>query len=65
MDVIAGHELLSFIDVYLGYIQILVHEPDDIKTTFVTYKGLYFYKMMPFGSKNVTATYQILVCSPT
>ena len=57
MDATAGHELLSFMDAYSGYNQIRRHEPDLIKTTFVTNCGLYCYKVMPFGLKNAGATY--------
>ncbi|XP_058099749.1 uncharacterized protein LOC131244106 [Magnolia sinica] len=36
-------------------------DPNRQKTTFVTDKGLYCYRVMPFGLKNVGATYQMLV----
>ena len=36
-------------------------EEDQEKTTFITRQGLYYYKVMPFGLKNVRATYQRLV----
>ena len=48
-------------DAYSGYNQILMAEEDQEKTTFVTSQGLYCYRVMPFGLKNVGATYQRLV----
>ena len=36
-------------------------EEDREKTTFITSQGIYCYKVMPFGLKNVEATYQRLV----
>ena len=36
-------------------------EDDQEKTSFVTSQDLYYYKVMPFGLKNVEATYQRLV----
>ena len=38
-----------------------MNEEDQKKTSFVTSQGLYCYKVMPFGLKNVGATYQRLV----
>ncbi|XP_058068612.1 uncharacterized protein LOC131217667 [Magnolia sinica] len=43
------------------YNQIAMHPLDMQKTTFVTDKGLYCYRVMPFGLKNTRATYQRLV----
>jgi len=43
-DGTAGHELLSFMDAYSGYNQIMMHEPDQEDTSFITDVGLYFYK---------------------
>ncbi|KAK0593489.1 hypothetical protein LWI29_037564 [Acer saccharum] len=61
VDATAGHELLSFMDAYSGYNQILMHPDDQEKTTFVTERGIFCYKVMPFGLKNAGATYQRLV----
>ncbi|KAK1575844.1 hypothetical protein Q3G72_008838 [Acer saccharum] len=61
VDATAGHELLSFMDAYSGYNQILMHPDDQEKTAFVTERGIFCYKVMPFGLKNAGATYQRLV----
>ena len=34
---------------------------DQEKTSFVTGQGTYYYRVMPFGLKNVGATYQRLI----
>ncbi|KAI3746570.1 hypothetical protein L6452_09004 [Arctium lappa] len=61
VDTTTGHELLMFMDTYLDYNQILMHRGDQEKTTFMTDKGVYCYKVMPFGLKNAGLTYQWLV----
>ena len=48
-------------DAYLGYNQIRMTSEDKEKTSFFTERGSYCYKVMPFGLKNVGATYQRLV----
>ncbi|KAM1576007.1 hypothetical protein ACFX10_032379 [Malus domestica] len=63
IDSTAGCELLSFMDAYSGYNQILINPPDQEHTAFTTKRGLYCYKVMPFGLKNAGATYQRLVNS--
>ena len=57
----ARHKLLSFMDAFSGYNQIQMIEGDQEKTTFITSRGLFCYKVMPFGLKNAGATYQRLV----
>ena len=52
VDAIVGHELLSFMDADSRYNQIPMYEPDEEHTSFITDKGLYYYKAMPFGLKN-------------
>ena len=61
VESVAGHKLLSFMDTFSRYNQILMVEDDQVKTSFVTSQGLYCYKVMPFGLKSVGATYQRLV----
>ncbi|CAL8988521.1 unnamed protein product, partial [Prunus brigantina] len=50
-------------DAYSGYNQIFMHPEDQAHTSFITDRGLYCYKVMPFGLKNAGATYQRLVNS--
>ncbi|XP_059428507.1 uncharacterized protein LOC132162267 [Corylus avellana] len=61
VDATAGYELLSFMDAFSGYNQIFMHPSDQEKTAFITDRGLYCYKVMPFDLKNAGATYQRLV----
>jgi hypothetical protein len=58
IDSIVGCDLLSFLDAYSGYHQILLYEPDQIKTSFITPYGAYCYVTMTFGLKNAGSTYQ-------
>jgi len=61
VDGTVGHELMSFMDAYSGYNQIMMHEPDQEDTSFITDVGLYCFKVMPFELKNAEATCQCLV----
>jgi len=55
---VAGSELMSFLDGFSGYNQVLVHPDDQLKTTFRTKWGTYAYQKMPFGLINAEATFQ-------
>ena len=44
VDSTARHELLSFMDAFLGYNQIKMNEDDQERTSFVTSQGLSCYK---------------------
>lgn len=57
VDSTAGHQLLSFIDAFLGYSQIKLNEFDQEKALFIISQRLF----MSFGLKNTGATDQILV----
>ncbi|XP_073130850.1 uncharacterized protein [Henckelia pumila] len=61
VDSTAGHELLSILDAYQGYHQIPLAKEDKNMVRFVTSTGTYCYVVMPFGLKNVGATYQRLM----
>ena len=61
VDASAGHSMLSFLDAFSGYHQIPMYSSDAKKTSFITPHGLFCYNIMPFGLKNVGATYQGLV----
>uniref|UniRef100_A0A2N9EEI4 Uncharacterized protein n=1 Tax=Fagus sylvatica TaxID=28930 RepID=A0A2N9EEI4_FAGSY len=61
VDSTAGHKLLTFMDAFSGYNQIVLDESDQEKTSFITSRGLFCYKVMPFGLKNAGATYQRLM----
>ena len=61
VDATADHELISFMDAFSGYNQIIMDPSDQEKTSFVTGQGTYCYQVMPFGLKNAGATYQRLV----
>ncbi|XP_051132475.1 uncharacterized protein LOC127252363 [Andrographis paniculata] len=58
IDATTGHEALSFMDGSSGYNQIRMAPEDEELTAFRTPKGIYCYKVMPFGLKNAGATYQ-------
>lgn len=55
---VPGLELMSFLDGFSRYNQILVHPDDRLKTAFITKWGTYAYQKMPFGLINVGATFQ-------
>ncbi|GKV30878.1 hypothetical protein SLEP1_g39649 [Rubroshorea leprosula] len=57
----AGHERMSFLDASSGYHQVQLLLDDQKKTAFYAGDAIYCYVMMPFGLKNVGATYQKLV----
>ncbi|XP_057450898.1 uncharacterized protein LOC130742814 [Lotus japonicus] len=61
VDGASGNELLSLMDAYSGYNQIMMHPSDEESTTFMTNQANYCYKTMLFGLKNAGATYQRLM----
>ncbi|XP_072060428.1 uncharacterized protein [Arachis hypogaea] len=61
VDNTSGYKILSFMDAYLGFNQILMHPADEDKTAFIREHENFCYKVMPFGIKNAGATYQHLM----
>ena len=61
VDVTSDHRLLSFMDTFIGYNQIWMATEDEEYTAFVTDKGIYCYKVIPFDLKNIGITYKRLV----
>ncbi|KAJ4757223.1 Pol-polyprotein [Rhynchospora pubera] len=61
VDSTAGFSHLSIVDANAGYHQIKMCTEDEEKTSFLTEKGIYCYKVMPFGLKNAGAEYQRMV----
>jgi hypothetical protein len=55
---VTGAEMMSMINGFSGYNQVLVKEDDQLKTTFTTPWGTYKYLRMPFGPTNAGATFQ-------
>ena len=61
VDVATRYWILSSLDSFSGYHEIPMHPPDTEKRAFIMSQGLQCYNVMPFGLKNVRATYQRLV----
>src|SRR4051812_44858350 len=51
VDNASGHQLLSFMDAFSGYNQIMMADEDREKTAFITESGTYYYRVMSFGLK--------------
>ena len=51
VDAIAGHEMLSSLDAFSGYNKNLMHLNDEEKISFISERGTYCYKRIPFGVK--------------
>lgn len=54
---VPGARVMSFLDGFSGYNQIVVHPEDQKKTTFTTPWGTFMYSKMSFGLMNVGATF--------
>ena len=57
LDECVGSEVFSFMDGFSGYNQIQIKSEDQHKTTFICPWGTFAYRKIPFGLKNVRATF--------
>lgn len=57
MNNTAKNSMLSIMDSFSEYNQIKMASEDKEKTTFITFEGIFCYKVMPFRLKNVGAMY--------
>jgi len=60
-DSLGGNTLFSCLDMRSSYWQVRVSDEDVDKTCFVTRKGVYGFKVLPFGLCNAPSTFQRLV----
>ena len=58
IDTVSGAEYITVCDVQSAYWQILIAEKDCHKMAFVTSKGKYFFKLLPFGIANSPWVFQ-------
>ena len=61
LDILAGSQLFSTLDLISGYWQVEVKPEDREKTAFATSEGLYEFNVLPFGMCNGPATFQRLM----
>jgi hypothetical protein len=55
---VTGAEMMSILDGFSGYNQVILKEHDQLKTSFTTPWGTYKYLRMTFGLTNAGATFQ-------
>jgi hypothetical protein len=55
---VTGEEMMSMLDGFSGYNQVLVKKDDQLKIAFTTPWGTYKYLRIPFGLTNTGATFQ-------
>ena len=63
LDGLQGARVFTMLDIRSGYWQLPLRECDRKKTAFRTRRGLFHWKVMPFGVRNGTASYQRMMAT--
>ncbi len=61
LEEVVGHEMYTFGNGYRGYHKVKIAPKDQLKTTFTTPWGTFYYTVMPFGLCNAPGTFQCLM----
>lgn len=57
LQILNGSKMISFLDGYSRYNQVMVDEEDQLKTNFTTKWGTFSCRRIPFGMINASATF--------
>ena len=61
LDMLAGKQWFSTLDLASGYLQVSLSQEAMVKTAFATHSGLFQFRVMPFGLCNAPATFERLM----
>ena len=61
LDILAGKQLFSTLDLASGYWQVSLSQDARVKTAFATHSGLFQFRALPFGLCNAPAIFERLM----